>query len=113
MPDGYKATGLHYLAKNMPPDYQIASGDYHYVFNICRNTIRTCKGFDDITAAQFNEKNQCVAILGRTARTADYIDPNDRSQGFIVTYEGGEFCSEAGRPREARFSFYCDRNIDF
>ena len=50
MPGGYSAD-LKSLAKNAPPDYSIMDekGNKYY-FNVCRNTIMTCNGYDDAIA---------------------------------------------------------------
>jgi hypothetical protein len=47
MPDGYRVN-MKSLAKNAPPDYTYVDlkGNKYY-FNVCRNTIMTCKGRDD------------------------------------------------------------------
>lgn len=47
LPDG-NSIDIKGLAKNSPPDYSyIDSNGNKYFFNICRNTIITCKGWDD------------------------------------------------------------------
>ena len=46
------------LAKNSPPDYSYTdSKGYKYFFNVCRNTMMTCKGWDDNVAVMYGPGN--------------------------------------------------------
>ena len=50
LPQGYSAD-IKGLAKNAPPDYSIIDEQGNkYYFNVCRNTIITCNGYDDAIA---------------------------------------------------------------
>jgi len=53
MPSG-QAVSLAHLARDSPPDYSFKKGEFTYFFNVCRNTIKTCKGHDDNIAIQFD-----------------------------------------------------------
>ena len=53
LPDG-KTIDIRGLAREGPPDYTVVgSNGFKYFFNICRNTIMTCNGFDDAVAVQY------------------------------------------------------------
>ena len=50
LPDG-KKIDIRDLAKDAPPDYSVVGPNgFKYFFNVCRNTIMTCNGYDDAVA---------------------------------------------------------------
>jgi hypothetical protein len=54
LPNGL-TVDLKSLAKDTPPDYSIMDNEGNkYYFNVCRNTIMTCNGYDDAIALQYN-----------------------------------------------------------
>jgi hypothetical protein len=53
LPDG-QTIDIKGLARDAAPDYSvIGSNGFKYFFNVCRNTIMTCNGYDDAVAVQF------------------------------------------------------------
>lgn len=53
LPDG-KVIDIRDLARDAPPDYSVVGPKgFKYFFNVCRNTIMTCNGYDDAVAVQY------------------------------------------------------------
>jgi hypothetical protein len=41
------------------------------------------------------------------------LNEQNPSEGFTVTYSGGDYCDNEGVERKASFNFHCDKNIEF
>ena len=70
----------------------------------------TCRGSEDALGIQKLD-GKCVAVLGRGgAKRVNYEDSKDRSQGFSITYNGGD-SEGCFRARVLVHHFKCDESI--
>lgn len=54
-----------------------------------------------------------MGILGRSPKSASYINNSDKKQGLSLSYGEGDFCPMFMKTRDAVFNFHCDSTIDF
>jgi hypothetical protein len=111
---GGEVVNLSSLRNTGPPDYEIfASDGYIYRGNICGSVSAACEGDSSGIATQWTSYSSCVAVLGRLydiwgstlAPQVAYIDASDPSQGFSLTFTGGDLCFD--------MMSYVDRSVTY
>jgi hypothetical protein len=116
---GGEVVNLSSLRNTGPPDFEIFAADgYIYRGNICGSVSAACEGDSSAIATQWTSYSSCVAVLGRMydiwgstlAPQVAYIDASDPSQGFSLTFTGGDVCFDMMSyvDRSVTYNFRCD-----
>jgi len=121
MPDG-QTVDLKEMRLESPPDYRVFGlSGFLYVANICGEAFMTCNGDATGVASQWIGFNSCIAVLARQssgkresfAPIADYIDPQIKKKGVVLTYYNGDICFSLGfLERKVIYEIECDESVD-